>query len=163
MLADLISDGSNVIAASENGKIFCYDTTGKKLWEYASKEAIVGRPVNSSGYLAAATLQGDLISLNVKTGELNQVIGIGEPLTSQLITTKVEYNGNMATGVIVGTSTGSLYCYSIDTFEMIWENHSAKGLIRTLPLIKEHRLFYGSQDGFLYCVGDSPEVAGIGF
>lgn len=158
MLADLISDGSNVIAASENGKIFCYDTTGKKLWEYASKEAIVGRPVISSGYVAAATLQGDLISLNVKTGELNQVIGIGEPLTSQLITTKVEYNGNMATGVIVGTSTGSLYCYSIDTFEMIWENHSAKGLIRTLPLIKEHRLFYGSQDGFLYCVDDRTGV-----
>ena len=35
---------------------------------------------------------------------------------------------------------------------MIWENHSANGLIRTRPLLKEHRLFYGSQDGFLYCV-----------
>ena len=58
----------------------------------------------------------------------------------------------MTTGVIVGTSTGSLYCYSLDTFEMIWENHSAKGLIRTLPLLKEHRLFYGSQDGYLYCI-----------
>ena len=154
MLNDLISDGSNVIATSENGKIFCYDTTGRKLWEYDSKETIVGRPVISSNYIAIATLQGDLISLNSKTGELIQVIGIGEPLTSQLITTKIEYNGNMTTGIIVGTSTGNLYCYSLDTFEMIWENHSAKGLIRTLPLIKEHRLFYGSQDGYLYCIDD---------
>ena len=158
MLSDLIADGSNIIATTESGKIFCYDTTGRKVWEYDSKETIVGKPVVSSNYIAVATLRGDLISLNSKTGELIQTIGIGEPLTSQLITTKVEYNGNMTTGVIVGTSTGSLYCYSLDTFEMIWENHSAKGLIRTLPLIKEHRLFYGSQDGFLYCVDDRTGV-----
>ena len=154
MLSDLVSNGPNVIATTENGKIFCYDTTGRKVWEYDSKETIVGRPAIGGNTLVVATLQGDLISLNSRTGKLIQVIGIGEPLTSQLITTRVEYNGNMTTGVIVGTSTGSLYCYSLDTFEMIWENHSAKGLIRTLPLIKEHRLFYGSQDGYLYCIDE---------
>ncbi len=158
ILTDLISDGSNVIVTSENGKILCYDISGKKLWTYDSKEIIVGKPVIKGNTLIVGTLQGDLISLNAKTGGLNQVIGIGEPLTSQLITTRVEYNGNMTTGVILGTSTGSLYCYSIDAFEMIWENHSAKGLIRTLPLIKEHRLFYGSQDGYLYCIDDRTGV-----
>jgi outer membrane protein assembly factor BamB len=158
LLTDLYSNGSDIFITSENGDIYCYDISGKKLWVYGSKEIIVGRPVVSSNILAVATLQGDLISLNAKTGVLIQVIGIGEPLTSQLVTTQIEYNGSLTTGVIVGTSKGSLYCYSMDTFEMIWENHSAKGLIRDLPLIKDHRLFYGSQDGFLYCIDDRTGV-----
>ena len=152
MLSDLITDGTDIFATTENGKIFCYDTSGNKLWEYDSKENVAGRPVVSSNIIAIATLQGDLISLNAKTGQLNQVIGIGEPLTSQLVTTNISYNGNPTDCVIVGTAQGNLYCYSMDTFEMVWENHSAKGLIRTLPLIYEHRLFFGSQDGWLYCI-----------
>ena len=158
LLTDLYSNGSDIFVTSESGDIYCYDISGKKLWEYDSKEIIVGRPIVSSNILAVATLQGDLISLNAKTGVLIQVIGIGEPLTSQLVTTQIEYNGSLTTGVIVGTSKGSLYCYSMDSFEMIWENHSAKGLIRDLPLIKDHRLFYGSQDGFLYCIDDRTGV-----
>jgi outer membrane protein assembly factor BamB len=152
MLSDLITNGSDIFATTENGKIFCYDTSGTKLWEYDSKENIAGRPVVSSNTIVIATLQGDLISLNAITGQLNQVIGIGEPLTSQLVTTNINYNGSPTNCVIVGTTQGSLYCYSMDTFEMVWENHSAKGLIRTLPLITEHRLFFGSQDGWLYCI-----------
>ncbi len=153
-LTNLLTADDRIFATTENGKIFCFDTTGKTIWQYDSKETIVSRPVVNENILAAATLQGDLISLNAKTGEMIQVIGIGEPLTSQLVTTEVEYNGNKTTAVIVGTSAGSIYCYELSTFEMIWENHSAHGLIRTLPLILNHRLFFGSQDGFLYCVDD---------
>ncbi len=153
-LTNLLTAGGIIYAATESGKIFCYDSDGKMIWRYDTKETIVSRPVVSGNILAAATLQGDLISLNAKTGEMIQVIGIGEPLTSQLVTTEVEYNGNKTTAVILCTSSGSIYCYELSTFEMIWENHSAHGLIRTLPLVFNHRLFLGSQDGFLYCIDD---------
>jgi outer membrane protein assembly factor BamB len=35
---------------------------------------------------------------------------------------------------------------------MIWENHSAQGIIADEPLLVNDRIIYGSRDGYLYCV-----------
>lgn len=151
-ITNLYTTADRIINTSLEGIITCFDITGKKLWEYDSGENIVSTPVSDGKLLIAATLQGDLISLDINTGKVIQIIGIGEPLTSGLVTTDLVYNGSPTTGVIVATSGGKLFCYDIYSFELIWENDSAQGLIRATPLVFKHRIFFGSQDGFLYSV-----------
>ncbi|HKI79163.1 MAG TPA: PQQ-binding-like beta-propeller repeat protein [Ignavibacteriaceae bacterium] len=151
---DLLTDDGCIYSVSKNGNVYCFRSDGTMKWKYNSNENIVSRPIIGNNLLVLATLQGDLISLDKNSGKVVQIIGIAEPLTSQLIKINIEYNGRQTTAVVVGTSNGNLYCYDIFTFEMIWENNSAQGLIRTLPLDIGHRLFWGSQDGFLYSADD---------
>ena len=148
------ADASNnkIFAASEDGNIYCYDMTGKKIWEYNTGETIISKPVAEGDVLLVATLVGDLFSINTNNGNVIQVIGLGEPLTSQLFIVDAENQGAKTKGVVAGTSTGEMYCYDIYTLENIWENNSAKGAITTLPLYIKNRIVYGSSDGYVYCI-----------
>ncbi len=148
----VITDNNRIYATAAGGNIYCLDSTGNNLWKYSSGESFAGSPVLTDGNLIAGSLSGDLISLDAKTGNVVQSIGLSIPITSQLIIVKGEYNGEKTSGVILGTSKGDLYFYDASTFEMIWENHYAKGAIYTKPLLAGNRIIYGGGDGFLYCI-----------
>ena len=150
--APIAATGNNIYAAANNGDVFCFDMNGNLLWQNKTGETILCRPAISDSILVAGTVEGDLISFNAANGKIIQTLGLSEPVTSQLITIDAEYNGAATTGVVAGTSKGSLYCYDINSFEMIWENHSAQRLIAAEPLLVNDRIIYGSQDGYLYCI-----------
>ena len=152
VLAPITAEGNNLYVPAYNGDIFCFDTSGSLVWQNNCAETIVSKPAISDSTLVLGTVSGDLISFNARSGKIIQTIGLNEPVTSRLTTTEAEYNGNSVIGVVAGTSKGSLYCYDINSFEQIWENHSAQGTIASEPLIINDRIIYGSSDGFLYCV-----------
>ncbi len=152
-LTSAICAGNNhVYISAADGNIYCLNPDGNEIWKYSSNELLAGGPVNSSGNLILGTLQGDLISLDDSTGYVVQSIGLNTPITSQLTIIKGEYNGQMTSGVIIGTSKGDLYFYEAGTFEMIWENHSASGVIKSKPLFINNRIIFTCSDGYLYCV-----------
>jgi outer membrane protein assembly factor BamB len=150
--APIVTTENYIYAAAQNGDIFCMDMSGNLIWQNKSGEAILSRLAVSDSVIVAGTAEGDLISFKAANGKIIQTLGLNEPVTSQLITLDGEYNGVPATCVIAGTSKGSLYCYDIISLEMIWENHSAHGLIAGDPLFVNDRIIYGSRDGYLYCV-----------
>ncbi|MCL5030964.1 MAG: PQQ-binding-like beta-propeller repeat protein [Bacteroidetes bacterium] len=150
--ASLLVTDNNIYAAAINGNVYCYDLSGNLIWENKTGETIFSRPVEGNGILAVGTIVGDLITIDASTGKIIQTIGIDEPITSQLISMDIEYNGQATTGVVLGTAKGSLYCYDINSLEMIWENHSAQGMIETKPLLIDDRIIYGSWDNYLYCI-----------
>ena len=152
LIASLLVNRNNIYAASEDGMIYSFDLDGNLKWKYSSNETIFSRPIIHDSILIFATIAGDLISLNSETGQVLQTIGLNEPLTSQLIKINVEYNGQQTTGVAIGTSKGNFYCYDVNSFEEIWENHSAHGMIQTKPLYIDNRIIYGSWDNYLYCI-----------
>ncbi len=152
-LASLLTASDNkLFAVSKDGKIFCCDFSGKIIWEHDLKRRIAGKPIDSDGNLVISTLSGDLISLNDSTGESIQSIGLNEPLTSPIVKMSTIYNGNPTEAVILGSSKGSIYCYDINSFEMIWENHSAKGAVMSKPLALGNKIIFTSSDGYLYCL-----------
>lgn len=150
--ASIETYNNKIFAASEDGNIYCFDLNGNKLWEYSTGETIISKPAAEGDILLVATIEGDLFSINVNNGNVIQVIGLGEPLTSQLIIVDAENQGSKTKGVVAGTSSGELYCYDIYTLENIWENNSAKDAVITLPLYIKNRIIYGSSDGYLYCI-----------
>lgn len=143
---------NRIFVSTEKGRIYCLNSSGNNLWKYSARETFAGAPVYAKGDLIAGSLQGDLIAVNAASGRVVQSIGLNEPITSQLATIGGEYNGQKTDGVIIGTSGGDIYFYEASTFELIWENHSARGTINTEPLIIKNRIIYSSGDGHLYCI-----------
>ncbi len=156
--APLLEADGRIFVSTYSSGIVCFDYQGKELWRYNPHGTILSRPVFYDGILVSSTAEGDLFTLEAHTGKLIQVIGLGEPVTSQLQTIDVEYNDEVTRGIIAGTGNGNLYCYDLYSFEMIWSNNSATGMIETLPLYIDGKLIYGAWDGFLYCINSSSGV-----
>ena len=152
MSTSLLTNGDKIFACTIDGIIYCYNLSGKLLWKYDTNETIFSKPIREKDILAVGTIEGDLFTINVNNGELIQVIGLGEPLTSQLVKIGIQYNGVKTTGIIIGTSNGNLYCYDLYSLEQIWENHSANLMIETMPLFISGKVIYGSWDNYLYCI-----------
>ncbi len=149
-----------IITANYNGLITCFDFNGNKLWDFQAFGNIASALAARDGYVVAATLQGDLITLKESTGEEIQSIGFDETITSGLLT--FDYTGtkelmvpkrtNSRAAVVFGTSTGKLYCYDVETLQQYWVNKDAKGFIQTTPLYVDNKIVYGAWDTFLYCI-----------
>lgn len=147
----LLIEGDRIYCSAINGDVSCYDLQGNLIWMDRLEKAIFSRPAISNRILAVATIEGDLITINSESGEIIQILGINEPLTSQLVMVDVEYYGEIVKAIIVGTSSGKVYCYELKNLELIWENNSAGLMIETMPLIIQDKIILGSWDNYLYC------------
>ena len=99
--------------------------------------------------------EGDVITINSENGEIIQTIGLDEALTSQFVVIEIKYYGAKTKAIIVGSSSGKVYCYELSSLELIWENNSAERMIETLPLVIDDKIIYGSWDNYLYCLSKS--------
>ncbi|MGE5363387.1 MAG: PQQ-binding-like beta-propeller repeat protein [Bacteroidota bacterium] len=153
-----LAAGNRIFAATLNGNVYCFDANGTKLWKTSTGGTITSRPALSGNTLVIATVEGDIICLNASSGQMGETIGLGEPVTSQLIITdytgtKYLMNGSRPEKcIIAGTASGAMFCYDLKSLEQIWENHDASGMIETRPLCTANKLIYGSWDGHLYCL-----------
>jgi hypothetical protein len=153
--ASLLFDNDRMYAASIGGDVTSFDLSGKIIWQHKTGGTIFSRPARDRDVLAVATIEGDLITLNANNGELIQIIGLGEALTSQLIIIDIVNAGVKGRGVVVGTAEGNLYCYDLYSFELVWQNSSAGLMIETKPLYIDNKIIFGSWDNYLYCIDAS--------
>jgi outer membrane protein assembly factor BamB len=58
----------NVYAASHNGRIYGWSSTGQKLWQVKTKDVITSGVSVSNGILVYATAKGNVVALDTKTG-----------------------------------------------------------------------------------------------
>jgi len=148
----LLVDSNKIFSSSIDGDLSCYDLKGNLIWMSNLGRTIFSRPAIADKIISVATIEGDLITINSENGEIIQTLGMGEALTSQLVITDLEYNGEIVKGIIAGTSSGKIYCYELKSLELIWENNSASAMIETLPLVIEDKIIFGSWDNYLYCL-----------
>lgn len=149
-----------IYIADKSGLITCIDSTGNVVWEYNSFGTIISNPVVSDGIFAAVTLQGDLLTLNAETGESIQTIGFDDLITTPLIT--IEYSGqtnflipkltDSNAAVILGTASGKLYCYDLETLQQIWVFDKVKGMIAARPVYAQNKIIFPAFDNHLYCI-----------
>lgn len=149
-----------IYTAEESGLISCYDTTGNLLWDYDTYGNMISSPVISDRMLTAATTNGDIITISAISGEQIQSIGFEENITTDL--TVLNYTGNKIlmipkltksnSALVFGTASGKIFCYDLETLQEYWVNESAKGMIRTKPVVVENKILFGSYDGYIYCI-----------
>lgn len=148
----LLIEKNKIYSTSIDGDVSCFDISGNLKWQVNLGRTIFSRPAVFNGILVVATIEGDLFTIKSDTGEIIQTLGINAALTSQLVISAIQYNGIKTNAIIVGTSTGQVYCYSLENMEFIWQNNSASQMIETMPLIYDDKLIFGSWDNYLYCI-----------
>lgn len=152
---------NNIYLNSYNGILTCYDSILTKKWNFNLYGKSVSTPAVEDNIIAAATLSGDLYTLDAEKGLSILSIGFNQPITSQLKI--IEYNGgydnlmlpkesSSKSAVVLGTSTGNMFCYDLETLQELWVNKDAKEMIETTPLYFNNKLIYGSWDSNVYCL-----------
>jgi outer membrane protein assembly factor BamB len=150
MYAPVLVTEDKIFTATFTGEINCFDLDGNPIWTHKLERTILGGFAREKDLILIGTIEGDLFSINANNGNVVQVIGVGEPITSQLVTADVHYNDKDTKGVIAGTSDGSVYFYEIYSFELIWMNNSSKEMIETKPLALKDKILFTARDGYLY-------------
>jgi len=149
-----------VYAVDYSGLLTCFDSSGTTLWDYDMFGDVISKPAIFEGMIAIATLQGDLIILNAKSGEQIQTIGFDETIIAPLKIFNYTGPQNLLmpkytksnAAIIISTSEGKVICYDLETLQEHWVNNDAKGMIESEPLLIGNKLIYGSWDGHLYCI-----------
>jgi outer membrane protein assembly factor BamB len=141
-----------LFSATKNGKIFCLDENQKELWNYETNSSIYSSPKVEKDLLVVAANEGDLFTINVNNGNVFQVIGIGETITSEIELVDIEFNGMQTKGICFGTAEGNFYCYELYSLELIWWNNGVKEMINSSIATVKGKVLFQDKKGILYCL-----------
>jgi outer membrane protein assembly factor BamB len=151
-------NNNKICLTSKYGAIICLDNHGKILWEFETNGTIYSHPIIEKDLVVAATNEGDLFTININTGNLFQVIGIGETITSDIALVDIEYKGMQTKGICFGTAEGNFYCYELYSLELIWWNKSIKKLINSSVIVTKGKVLFQDKEGTLYCLSSDNGV-----
>lgn len=137
---------------SDSGIVYCYDYAGNQKWIVEILGVIKGNPILYKDLLLIATVEGDLYSINSNNGEILQVVGIGESITSDLSLIEISSSKTKIIGAALGTSEGNVFCYDAFTFELLWEKNISKSPIISTPLAVNDKIIFLNSNSSLYCL-----------
>ncbi len=143
-----------------SGLISSYDFSGKKLWSRNTSSTLHSRPVIADNMLCIATSKNEIITFSLDTGDQIQSFGVEDSITTDLILLLFSGSKELMipkateskSAIVFGTNNGNILCYDLETLQEYWHNSDAKGIIKTQLIVVGNKLFFTSQDGFLYCI-----------
>ena len=144
----ILSSNNKFYSILDNGLIYSKDFSGKDKFVTELIGSIKNNSVLYKDLLLVATFEGDLYSINSNNGEILQVVGIGENITSDLALVDI---GNIK-AVTFGTSEGNIFCYDAFTFEVIWKKNICSSPIISTPAVDKDRISYINSKSSLYCI-----------
>ena len=136
----------------DNGLIYLNDFKGKEKFVTELIGTIKTNPVLYKDLILASTFEGDLYSINSNNGEVLQVVGIGENITSDIAITEIEITNSKQIGALLGTVDGNIFCYDAFSFEQLWKNNISKFPIIASPLVINDKVVFLNSSSSLYCV-----------
>ena len=148
---DLVAD-NRLYTFLDNGLIYLNDFNGKEKFVTELIGSIKTNPALYKDLILTSTFEGDLYSINSNNGEVLQVVGIGENITSDIALTEIEIPNSKQIGALLGTSEGNIFCYDAFTFEQLWKNNISKFPIISNPLTVNDKVIFLNSSSSLYCV-----------
>jgi len=139
---DLIVSEDKIFINFSGGLVYCLDFEGKEKWAAEIFGNVHNNSVHYKDLFLSVTDEGDLYSINANNGDVLQVIGIGENITSDLSLVDLASNGYESKGVVFGTSEGNIFCYDIFSFEIIWKLKISGAPIISKPLVTGDKIIF---------------------
>lgn len=149
---DLLVSDNKIFISFSNGLVYCFDDKGKEKWVTEIIGNINNNSVHYKDLFLAVTDAGDLYSINANNGEILQVLGTGEDITTDLQLIDLPNPGYVSKGVIFGTANGNVYCYDIFSFELIWKGNLSNKKIASTPLVLRDKIVFIDSKFSLFCV-----------
>ena len=151
-------NNNKICLTNKYGSIICLDNNGKILWEFETNGTIYSNPIIEKDLVVAATNEGELFTININNGDLFQVIGIGETITSDIAIVDIEYKSMNTKGICFGTAEGNFYCYELYSLELIWWNNGTNKLINSSIISTKGKVLFQDKEGTLYCLSSDNGV-----
>lgn len=149
---EIILANDKLFSCSDDGLVYCYDLKGKEKWTNDLMGSIKNNAVQYKDIFLSATVEGDLYSVNSNNGEIIQVLGIGESITTDLSLIDLTNSDYQSKGVVFGTSEGNIFCYDIYTFELIWKLNISKHNLMDKPEVSGDKIIIIDSFASLYCI-----------
>ncbi len=152
-----LGNGNFIESADEpKGRVIAVNVkTGEPIWRYESEDAVLTAVAYRDGLVYFGSRDGNVYVLKADTGELHWKASIGHPVVSSpAITEKMVYFG-ANNGIIYGVdlSSGETQ-WSFDTDEI------TGGLqIYSSPAIANEKLYVGSTDRYIFCLGKKDDIS----
>jgi outer membrane protein assembly factor BamB len=151
----ILLSGDKVFTADNNGIITCLNNDGKEKWHYETNSAIKTNLLLYKDLIIAATIEGDLFTINSNNGDLVQVIGTGETILNNIAMINTIYNDMKTKGIIFGTTAGNIYCYELYSLEMIWDGYLTDYKISSLIKANNDKIIILDSKNKIYCINSS--------
>ena len=151
-----VSRGDNIFIAYKNGTVQCLNSDGKEKWHFETNKRINNPPIIDNDILLVASEDGDIITLNINTGDPYQIIGIGEKITLGVSIVEFDVGGDKTKAVLVGTQYGNIYCYDLYTLNPIWTQQlsdtDSDVKIVSKIVSSNNKIFFFDNDNSVYCL-----------
>jgi outer membrane protein assembly factor BamB len=149
-----VYNSGKIYSVFKDGSVICLDNSGVEQWRFESNEIILIPPVIEDDLLILASDDGDIITLNLNTGNPHQIIGTGERISSGISVIDITGNENNK-AVIVATVYGNVYCYDLLTLDPLWTHQlefgSSEINIVSSIVHSDNKIFFFDNKGTLYC------------
>lgn len=138
--------------------IYCYDLNGNKRWVTEITGNIATNLVRFKDLILSATSQGDLYSINANNGDVVQVMGVGENITTDLLLINFTDGKVLSKAVVFGTVKGNIFCYDIFSFEMIWKNKLSHFPIIANMVEHDDKIITFDETSIMYCINSKSGI-----
>jgi len=151
----ILLSGGKVFTADNNGVITCLNKDGKEKWHYETNSTIKSNLLRDKDLIIAAALEGDIFTINANNGDLVQVIGTGETISTNIEMIDINYNDIKTKGIIFGTTVGNIYCYELYSLEMVWDGYLSDYKISLLINTNDDKIIFQDTKGKIFCINSS--------
>jgi len=151
----ILLSGDNVFTADNTGLIYCLNKDGKEIWHYETNSTIKSNLLLDKDLIIATTLEGDLFTINSNNGDLVQVIGTGETISTNIAMIDIIYNDMKTKGIIFGTTAGNIYCYELYSLEMVWDGYLSDYKISSLIKANNDKIIFQDCKNKIFCISSS--------
>jgi len=149
---------NKIFTLLDNGLIYRNDFN----WNEKFVAEILGNVRNNFIYykdlILCATFDGDLYSVNANNGEILQVVGIAENISSDLTLIDIDNQSVKSKAVVFGTSQGNIFCYDAFTFELIWKSNISHLPVVGKPEFEDDKIIFTNSSSSLFCVNTKSGV-----
>lgn len=143
VMTEMIKTEKDIFFNTEDGKVFCYDLLGEKVWEYDIKTKTHSSPALGKDIIVFGNDDGEIIGINAKKGELLFKEKIGESFfCGASIDDSIIYIGN---------DNGNLYALELSTGKVKWMFETGSK-ITMVPVYNKTHTIIGNLKGELYSI-----------
>jgi len=148
-------NADNIYANFKKGLNLCLNDNGKEKWRFETNGKLYRSAILEKDLLVMVSDDGDIMTINSKTGNPHQIIGLGERITTGVSVIDIEEGGSSTKAVVIGTEFGSLFCYDLYSLDPIW-TQQVSGMGESLQLVSNivtssNKVIVQDNFGTLYC------------
>lgn len=149
---ELLVDANKIIVTHKSGLVNGLNPNGSEKWVNNIFGFILNSPDIYKDIIAATTIGGDFYTINSNNGDVLQVIGLGDKITSDASIFELMIDKNPVVSVAVGTSEGIIYAFDLFTNESLWNKKISEHSLINNFVFSNKNLIVQDQLGNIFCV-----------